>query len=143
MIQFQILNTLGPNIYFSADNHLLLHSLLESDTPLKNEDFIGLIEDELRKFLGCNTLLESSVYYTINSKSTNTKVLIVLEEDVGITFNWSDGVNDFLSAGKTELINLKKSTIFIMPNSIKYSCDTDSLYSLELQLSTNKKFKKL
>ena len=27
MIQFQILNTLGPNIYFSADNHLLLHSL--------------------------------------------------------------------------------------------------------------------
>ena len=142
MIKYNIINVLGPLLLYTTDNHLLYQILQETDSPVDNEEFISLLEEQIGCFLSLNQNIKSDLYYKLNSKSNNTKVLISLEEDVKINFKWTDGKNDFLSSTSFEMV-VKKRDVLILPSSIDFDCDVDTVYSLDLELTKNKKFKKL
>ena len=142
MIKFNFINVLGPQLFYTTDNHLLYQILQETDSPADNEEFISLLEEQIGCFLSLNQNIKSDLYYKLNSKSNNTKVLISLEEDVKINFKWTDGKNDFLSSTSFEMVMEQKS-LFILPSSVDFDCESDSIYSLDLEITKNKKFKKL
>ena len=59
-----------------------------------------------------------------------------------INFKWTDGKNDFLSSTSFEMVMEQKS-LFILPSSVDFDCESDSIYSLDLEITKNKKSKKL
>lgn len=142
MIKYNIINVLGPLLLYTTDNHLLYQILQETDSPVDNEEFISLLEEQIGCFLSLNQNIKSDLYYKLNSKSNNTKVLIFLKDNTEVNFKWIDEKNDFLSSSSFEMV-VKKRDVLILPSSIDFDCDVDTVYSLDLELTKNKKFKKL
>tara|TARA_Y100001963_G_scaffold129393_1_gene184579 strand:+ start:61 stop:489 length:429 start_codon:yes stop_codon:yes gene_type:complete len=142
MFKFNLINILGPQIYYSVDNHLIYHILLENDNPLVNDEFVSLLEEHIKFFLSQNNNIKSQLYYNLNSKSNNTKVLVLLKDNTEIELKWSDKKNDFLSSTSFKTI-VHKTNLMILPSSIDFDCDSESVYSLDLEITKNKKFKKL
>jgi len=142
LIKYNIINVLGPLLLYTTDNHLLYQILQETDSPVDNEEFISLLEEQIGCFLSLNQNIKSDLYYKLNSKSNNTKVLIFLKDNTEVNFKWIDEKNDFLSSSSFEMV-VKKRDVLILPSSIDFDCDVDTVYSLDLELTKNKKFKKL
>jgi len=142
MFKYNIISILGPQIYYSIDNHLMYHILLENDNPLDNNEFVSLLMEHLKKFLSHNHNIKSQLYYNLNSKSNNTKVLILLEDNTEMEFNWSDKKNDFLSSASFKTV-VHKTNLIILPTSIDFNCDSESVCTLDLEITKNKKFKKI
>ena len=57
-------------------------------------------------------------------------------------FNWSDKKNDFLSSASFKTV-VHKTNLIILPTSIDFNCDSESVCTLDLEITKNKKFKKI
>jgi len=142
MFKYNFISILGPQIYYSIENHLMCQILLETDNPLDNNEFESLLIEHLKMFISHNHNIKSQLYYNLNSKSNNTKVLILLKDNTEMEFSWSDKKNDFLSSTSFKTV-VHKANLIILPTSIDFNCDSESVYTLDLEITKNKKFKKI
>ena len=142
MIKYNISNALGPKIFYSIDNHLLYQIIQENDDVINNDEFVSLVEEQLKLFLTHNPEVDSPLYYKFNTNSNNTKVLILLKDDVELEFILGDKEKDFLSSTSSNTI-VGKTSVFIFPSVVSYKCDSNSVIGFDLELTKDKKYKKI
>ncbi len=142
MIKYNISNSLGPKIFYSIDNHLLYQIIQENDDVINDDEFVSLVEEQLKLFLTHNPEVDSPLYYKFNTNSNNTKVLILLKDDVELEFILGDKEKDFLSSTSSNTI-VGKTSVFIFPSVVSYKCDSNSVIGFDLELTKDKKYKKI
>lgn len=142
MIKYNISNSLGPKIFYSIDNHLLYQNIQENDDVVNNDEFVSLIEEQLKLFLKHNPEINSPLYYKFNTDSNNTKVLILVEDDTELEFIFGDKEKDLLSSTSSHTM-VGKASVFIFPSTVSYKCDSNSVIGFDLELTKDKKYKKI
>lgn len=142
MIKYNISNALGPKVFYSIDNHLLYQIIQENDDVINNDEFVSLVEEQLKLFLTHNPEVDSPLYYKFNTNSNNTKVLVLLKDDVELEFILGDKEKDFLSSTSSNTI-VGKTSVFIFPSDVSYKCDSNSVIGFDLELTKDKKYKKI
>ena len=142
MIKYNISNALGPKVFYSIDNHLLYQIIQENDDVINNDEFVSLVEEQLKLFLTHNPEVDSPLYYKFNTNSNNTKVLVLLKDDVELEFILGDKEKDFLASTSSNII-VGKTSVFIFPSVVSYKCDSNSVIGFDLELTKDKKYKKI